>query len=357
MNDKVVGFASLYEAHLRAQQGVIWKDSVAFYSLNAIEQTIKLSNQLMNNTYEPRPTISFKIYYPKERDILSIAYRDRVYQRSLNDNILYPIMTKSLIHENGACQKGKGVDWNRNILRKQLRNYYINHGADGYVLQIDIHKYYPSMPHDLVKEMFKKKLDKENYERVEKILDGQYFGDKGYNPGSQMIQIAGISYPSGKDHYAKEKLYIKNYNKYMDDTLIISNDKEKLLIWLELLKIEYSNLGLELNPKKTRIYKISDGIEYLGYIWKLTDSGKVLQFPIPKKIKNMKQKINKLFKLYLKDERTLEAIDDSFKSHMAGYKTSNSYMLENKLNKWYKEKRKYYVFEKNKLISKGSKRT
>jgi len=102
---------------------------------------------------------------------LAISYRDRVWQRTLNDKILYPTMSKSFIKENGACQIGKGIDYCLDLFRKQLRRFYINHGTDGYILQIDIKKYYPSMKHNIVKEMFRKKLEPDAYEIVAQILD------------------------------------------------------------------------------------------------------------------------------------------------------------------------------------------
>lgn len=40
------------------------------------------------------------------------------------------------------------------------------------------------MRHDIVKEMFKKKLDPDVYKVVAEILDKQYEGDISYNPGS-----------------------------------------------------------------------------------------------------------------------------------------------------------------------------
>lgn len=69
-----------------------------------------MSEELEKGTYKARPTTQFKITSPKPRDIISTCFRDRVYQRSLNDNALYPIMTKQLIRDNWACQKGKGTD-------------------------------------------------------------------------------------------------------------------------------------------------------------------------------------------------------------------------------------------------------
>ena len=60
------------------------------------------------------------------------------------------------------------------------------------------------------------------------VLDGQYEGDTGYNPGSQMIQIAGIAFLDEVDHYIKERLRIKHYIRYMDDFILIHKDKEYL---------------------------------------------------------------------------------------------------------------------------------
>ena len=91
--------------------------------------------------------------------IASVAFRDRVFQRSLNDNVVYPSMTRSFIYDNYACQKGKGTDKARDRLREFLRKYYQKYGTDGYVCQFDIKGYYPNMDHEVAEEMFRKKLD------------------------------------------------------------------------------------------------------------------------------------------------------------------------------------------------------
>ena len=177
----------------RCQKGVIWKDSVAHFVLNSPEEITKLERELKEGTYRPRKPKMFTITSPKPREISSIPFRDRVYQRSLNDNILYPTMTRSFIYDNWACQKGKGADRARTRLKEFLRRHYRKHGTEGYIAQFDIKGYYPNMSHAYIEEMFRKKLDPEIFEMVLGVLRHQYGGDKGYNPGSQMIQIAGIS--------------------------------------------------------------------------------------------------------------------------------------------------------------------
>lgn len=146
-------FEYLYQSMEQCKNNVLWKESVSSFTLNGIKNCLKLEEELKRGTYKARPTYSFKITYPKERDIMSIHFRDRVYQRSLNDNILYPTMTRSFIYDNCSCQKGKGTDFARKRLKCFLNRYYRKYGNQGYVLQIDLKKYYPTMSHKAVKEI------------------------------------------------------------------------------------------------------------------------------------------------------------------------------------------------------------
>ena len=119
--EDVIGYDALYESMCRCQKGVIWKDSVAHFVLNSPEEITKLERELKEGTYRPRKPKMFTITSPKPREISSIPFRDRVYQRSLNDNILYPTMTRSFIYDNRACQKGKGTDRARARLKEALK--------------------------------------------------------------------------------------------------------------------------------------------------------------------------------------------------------------------------------------------
>lgn len=98
--EKIIGFDALYKSMLRCKKGVIWKDSVASYYLNGIERTINLEKQLKDGTYKPREPKIFIITCPKRREAASISIRDRIYQRSMNDNVVYPVMTKPFIKDN-----------------------------------------------------------------------------------------------------------------------------------------------------------------------------------------------------------------------------------------------------------------
>ena len=334
--DDVTDFEQLYISALKCRKGVMWKGSVASFILNGIEKVNRLSEDLNTGKYKAKPPVFFKITSPKPREIASIAFRDRVFQRCLNDNIVYPIMTNSFIYDNYACQKGKGTDKARNRLKEFLRKYYRKNGNIGYVLQVDIKGYYPNMSHEMCESTFKKKLPEKYFRMVQTILREQYQGDKGYNAGSQLVQIAGISVLDGLDHFVKEKLHIKFYLRYMDDFIIIHHDKSYLEYCMTEIKKYLDTLKFTLNEKKTKIYTIVSGIEFLGFNFKLTDTGKVLMLI---KSSNVKAERKKLYRLVKKSKQGFmpkHKVDESYHAWRNHASKGNNYNLIIRMDKFYK---------------------
>lgn len=333
--EKVAGFEALSDSTLKCIQGVIWKDTPADYFLNNIEENLRLEKQLQNGTYKQRKPKKFKVCYPKERDIVSVHFRDRVFQRSLNDNILYPKISRSFIYDNMACQKGKGPDKARERLKCFLQRYYRKHGTVGYVLKCDIKGYYPNMSHRVVKDCFHKVIDGWTYQQALSILDGQYDKDIGYNPGSQMIQIAGIGILNAVDHFVKEELHIEYYIRYMDDFILIHHDRQYLVECQARIAQMLQGLECQFNTKKTGITRISDGILFLGFQYRLTDTGKVIMTLNSANIKHERKKLRKLVNLARKGERTREKVDECYRSWKNHASKGNSYKLLQRMDKYY----------------------
>lgn len=307
----IIGFEALWDSMMKCKRGVMWKDSVAGFVLDGVHNVTKLSDELENGTYRERSPKFFTIKYPKEREIMSISFRDRVYQRSLNDLAIYPAMSKSFIYDNAACQKGKGADFARNRMTCHMQKFYRKHGADGYILKMDISKYYASMRHDVAKETFKAKLEPEVYERAAKILD-TFPGEVGFNPGSQIIQIAGISVPDKIDHYIKERLRVKHYLRYMDDMVVLGESlKELEAIRIEVEK-KMNEIGFKLHETKTKITPMKQGVYWLGYLYRLTDTGKVVRTVDPVRVKSARRKYKRLVNKYFNGELPRAKVDESY---------------------------------------------
>ena len=300
-------------------------------------RNLRLEKQLEKGTYKQRRPRRFKVTYPKERDIVSVAFRDRVFQRSLNDNIIYPRISKSFIYDNMACQHGKGPDKARDRLKCFLQRYYRKHGIEGYVLKCDIKGYYPNMSHKVVRDCFKKVIDGWTYEQALTVLDGQYDGETGYNPGSQMIQIAGIGILNSMDHFVKETLHIEYYMRYMDDFILIHHDKQYLLECKARLAQMLMSLDCQFNTKKTNVTPLSDGIEFLGFHFRLTETGKVVMTLNSKNVKHERKKLKKLVGLAKKGKRTKEKVDECYESWKNHASKGDSYKLLQRMDRYYRD--------------------
>lgn len=331
----VADFSSLYESMEKCRKGVLWKSSVAHYYLHGIEETLKLEEQLRNGTYKEAPPVCFKVTHPKPRDIVSISFRDRVYQRSLNDNAIYPQMTRSFIWNNFACQKSKGPDNAREELKEALRRHFRKYGLEGGILQFDIHGYYDHMTREVVADRFSRHLDPEIYRRAAAVLENQYKMVKGYNPGSQMVQIAGISVLDPLDHYIKERSRVKHYGRYMDDGLLIHHDQAFLEDCRTQLEDLLSKDGFEFNQKKTTIHTLSEGVVYLGFHFRLTPTGKVVMSISSDNVSNEKRRLRRQVNLCFKGRLDRDKVDSCFESWKAHASKGDSYRLIRRMDKYY----------------------
>ncbi len=335
--DAVAGFEALSKSTMKCIKGVSWKDTPAHYFLNNIEENLILEKQLQNGKYKQKKPKKFTVYYPKERDIVSVHFRDRVFQRSLNDNVLYPKISRSFIHDNMACQKGKGPDLARERLKCFLQRYYRKHGTAGYVLKCDIKGYYPNMSHRVVKDCFHKVIDGWTYKQAVCVLDGQYDSEIGFNPGSQMIQIAGIGILNALDHFIKEELRIEYYIRYMDDFILIHHDKQYLMECQVRIAQMLRGLECQFNTQKTGIFPLFDGILFLGFHYRLTKTGKVIMTLNSANIKHERKKLRKLVNLAKKGERTKEKVDECYNSWKNHASKGNSYKLLQRMDRFYQD--------------------
>lgn len=311
--DYALSEEGLYESLQKCIKGTNWKTSVASFELNGLKKCHKLSKQLNDGTYVPKKLKTFDITRPKRRTCTAIGITDRVYQRSLNDNIVYPKMTRSLIRENAACQQGKGTDYARNLLKRDLFRLNYNQAQEkhGYALLLDIHGYYPNMWHKPVKDAFKRYLDENEYKRVEEILDYQYPGEIGFTPGSQLIQIAGISVLNPLDHYIKEKLKIKYYIRYMDDFVLLHESKEYLQSCKVKIEAFLNNMKFELNKSKSQLIDVySQPIPFLGFTFQIKPSGKILVKVKASKFREQKRRLKRLRKCVTNGTISLSAFDN-----------------------------------------------
>lgn len=88
-----------------------------------------------------------------------------------------------------------------------------------------------------------------------------------------------------------------------------------------LIKIDawISSRGLKLSPKKTQLFKVTQGIKFLGFRFRLTKTGKVVMTLLPEKLSHERRKLRKLVERAKQGYMTKEEVDrcyESWKAHV-----------------------------------------
>lgn len=298
----------LYQAMLRCRRGVMWKTSVSAFVLDGWERCMRLSDELRSSDYHPGRPRKFEVTRPKRREITACSFRDRVWQQSLVDNVVTPALTRGLIRENCACQVGKGTDDARNLLARDLRRWYLAHGTDGWTLGLDVAGYYAHMRHEDIEALFRSKLSPAATAACMQIVEADYSGEVGVTAGSPLMQVVGISMLSPIDHEVKERLRIRNYVRYMDDMLMVGG-REDLERAKSRIAEMLGGLGMELNSRKTRLQPASQPIPWLGVVFRLTDTGKVVRTIRPEKVREERRRLRRLAGLAQRGEIPRDVAD------------------------------------------------
>jgi len=293
LKEKICNFDSLYAAMLKCSRGVKWKDSVAGFLKNGIPNCMKLESDLSTGKYKISKYSKFVVYEPKKRDIVSTRYVDRVFQRSMCDEYLIHELTKRFIYDNGACLKHKGPDFARGRVQCFMERYYRRYGAEGYFLKCDVKDFFGSLSHEVAKREMRKYVSNDFvYGEVCRIIDS-FDGEQGIGLGSEVSQLIMTTMLNRLDHVVKEKLRCQYYERYMDDMVFISGSKRYLQRCREVVEEELSRLGLRLNRRKTQIVTLAQGIDFLGFKWRLSPTGKILKSLLRTKATHEKRKLKR----------------------------------------------------------------
>lgn len=334
--DDAVTFKELYKGLKKSCCNVRWKDSVTGYEANGLKNTYLLRKSLLDGTYKISGYQRFKVHEPKEREIVATRLKDRQFQRSLCDNVLYPQITRSFIRDNCACQRGKGVDDALDRLTVHLRRYYFKHGPNGWALKCDIRHYFAETPHDVAKAAIRKRLTDQRAAYYTDAIIDSFGGDKGIGLGSQVSQITELAVLDDLDHYIKERLRIKHYLRYMDDFILIHEDKSVLRAALAEIEKRLSALGLTLN-EKTQILPLKNGVLWLKWRFVLTDTGKVIRKICMKSVVRERRKLRKMAKLAVAGRIPVAAITESFITWKAHAQRGNCRKIVADMQKLYEK--------------------
>lgn len=260
---------NVQDAYRKAIRCKRYRNDILELTNHKEEILVKVQNEILTLSYHPGAYHYFKVYEPKERQIMSLPIYDRVVQHAIN-NVIEPIFDKRFIFHSYACRSNKGIHMASDTLQRWLYEWALFHPEEHlYCIKADIHHYFQSIDHQVLKDIIRRviKDTEKSLILIDRIIDhnGTMPDGVGIPVGNLTSQLFANIYLDELDKFVKHTLGVKYYIRYMDDFVILSPDKEQLRIWLdEIEKFLHARLHLALNPNTTLLFT-KNGVDFVGY--------------------------------------------------------------------------------------------
>lgn len=299
--NSICSMDNLYRAYQNAKSGKGWYKEVKQIEKRPFYYLAGLQYMLKNHLFK---TSEYEIFIlnegKKKRDVYKLPFfPDRIAQWAILQ-VIEPFLVANMTADTYSAIPGKGIQ----PIVNDLRGYYKTKRVDGkkksvwvpsillsdeentrYCYKIDLHHYYQSINHEVLKQKFRKVFkdpellwlldeiaDSINTATEEDLIESSLSGEIEVDPntgipiGNYMSQYSGNFYLSSFDHWVKEELHVKHYYRYMDDVVIFASSKEELHeIHRKVTAYtrDYLHLNIKGNyqifPTKVR------GVDFVGY--------------------------------------------------------------------------------------------
>lgn len=243
-----------------AASGKRRRSEVTAFFARLEENLEQLHRELTEKRYKTSPYDVFVKFEGKRREIYKLPFRDRVVHWAIMQ-VLEPIWTPQFTADTHACIKGRGMHSLLRKLREDLRN---DPEGTAYCLKLDIRKFYPSIDHEKMKAVVRRKIKDPE---VLWLLDGIIESAPGVPIGNYISQYFANLYLSELDHLLKEVAGVRYYYRYADDMVLLAGDKPTLHGWLVLIN-DWLNVERHVDLKSNyQVFPVeSRGIDFVGYV-------------------------------------------------------------------------------------------
>jgi len=257
----VVSFDNLLHAWRLARKGKNSRHEVARFAFMMEQALLRLQSELQSGCYQPGEYRQFIIRERKPRLISAAPFRDRVVHHAVIRQ-LEPRIDPSFIFDSYACRKGKGVHAAVNRYQQFAQHYR-------YVLKLDVQRYFPSINHAILKAELERRIkDRHVLQLLNVIIDGSPATDRpgcGIPIGNLTSQFFANLYLDRFDHWLKEEQRQPAYIRYVDDFMILGDDKQGLWQLCAAIDDQMAALGLRLHPTKRQIFRTDEKVDVFGY--------------------------------------------------------------------------------------------
>ena len=297
MEEKLT-FEELYEAYMMCLKNKKRKNGTySFVNEKICENLINLLEELNSYTYIPRPSNCYVITEPALREIYAAQFKDRIVQHFYLNEI-EDILESKFVDGCCSCRKNKGTDYALRLLKNYLIKTSKNWKKECYFLKIDLSGYFMSIDRKQISNKFENLILQEYKGKHKKLLlyltsvifennpalNCKYKcnenlrikvperrkmdpnSEYGMAIGNLTAQAASNLNLNDFDNFIVNELGLKNYVRYVDDIVIVSDNKEILIKRLPKIIKKLELTHQKISKKKTKIDTAYHGIHFLGKV-------------------------------------------------------------------------------------------
>lgn len=261
--DKICDMDNLRNAHHNARKDKLFYKEVQMVDSDPDYYLGKIREMLLNETYEVSEyTISIINDKGKDRELAKLPYYpDRIIQWAIMLQTEW-IFLKTFCSHTCSSIPGRGINGAYQLTRKAMQD----RENTAYCLKLDVSKFYPSVDHDILKSMLRKKFkDDRLLSLFDRVIDS-YPKQTGVPIGSYLSQYLANFYLCYFDHWLKEDKKVKYVIRFADDIVIFGKDKEMLhLLMGEINDYMLNNLHLRIKDNWQVFPTNIRGVDFVGY--------------------------------------------------------------------------------------------
>lgn len=274
--ERLTSWANLLSAARKTRRRKRRIPECARFELDRERELLRLQDELRARTYQPRGYRTFYVREPKRRMISAAPYRDRVVHHALV-NVIGPLFERNFITDSYANRVGKGT-------HRAVDRYQCLARRFRYVLPCDIVRFFPSVDHEILKRLLRSRIhDPGVLWLCDRIIDAgnpqepaaiHYPGDdlltplerrRGLPIGNMTSQFWANVYLHGLDTFVKRGLGLRGYVRYVDDFLLLSDEKTRLWEARAAVIDFLARLRLRIHLERAQPQPVSRPLRFLGY--------------------------------------------------------------------------------------------
>ena len=287
-----LSFEDLVEAYFDCRRTKRNTASALAFETDLERNLVGLFDELAAGTYRPGPSICFVVTRPKPREVWAAQFRDRIVHHLLYNHI-GGRFEHAFIADSCACIKGRGTLYAARRLEAKVRSVTRNWSRPAFYLKADVANFFVAIDKRVLTGQLEARIPEPWWRdlalqilfhdpRPDVVLRAspaemalvpphkrllEQPAHRGLPIGNLSSQFFANVYLDRLDQFAKHVLRARHYVRYVDDFVLLHEDRAWLAATLgEIAAFLPRELGIRLNPAKTIIQPVDRGVDFVGQV-------------------------------------------------------------------------------------------